>query len=59
MLVGFGWMGQAHMQQMAATGVARTAPGILDSSSIGVAVSGAAGGMAGFWSWMGWDGGIG
>lgn len=46
MLVGFGWMGQAHMQQMAATGVARTVGPA--ASSIGVA-SGAAGGMADRW----------
>lgn len=40
MLVGFGWMAQAHMQQMAATGVAPA------GCSVSIAMaSGAAGGM--------------
>lgn len=42
MLVGFGWMAQAHMQQMAATGVAPAAPCSVVSIAM---VSGAAGGM--------------
>lgn len=48
MLVGLGWMAQAHMQQMAATGVAPTAPpGAASSTAM---VSGAAGGIV---RWMG------
>lgn len=51
MLVGFGSMAQAHMQQMAATGVAPGAPTAACSVSIAM-VSGAAGGMvAGGWRW--------
>jgi len=60
MLVGFGWTAQAHMQQMAATGVApmvvAAAPAPGCSVSIIDMASGAAGGMArcsaGGWCWM-------